>query len=127
MGENMSHHLRIRDREVSYTFLQAAQLMCQYAELIEEARSINEPFRIWYDSLSSNELILMKKDQNSRKAKQAAKIAGKVAANAVSLLFGIAHWSKSATKDIAESAVYNRELWMHISTAGITYNVLREM
>lgn len=119
--------LKFGRREYSYSMLESAKLMCQYKDLVEEALGFNESFKVWYNSLSDDDLELMERDQESRKAKQAAKKVGKTLGFLAGMFFGYASYSKSPTKEIAENAVYDNDIWVYLIVNGIKYDTLRKI
>ncbi len=119
--------LKFRHKEYSYTMIESAKLMCQYEDLVDETLIYNEQFKLWYESLSEDDLVLMFQDQRTRKAKQSLKYTGKVVGGLIGLMFGYASFSKSPTRAIAEKASYDSEVWMYLLINGITYKTLRKL
>lgn len=118
--------IKFRNKEYSYNMIESAKLMCQYKDLLESALDFNKAFQLWYKSQDKEDLELIESDQNSRKIKQAAKNTGKVLGFLGGLMLGFASISKSPTKEIAEHASYNEDIWLCLLANGITYKSLRK-
>ena len=118
--------LHFGSSDYSYNMIESAKLMCQYKDLVEDALNYNKAFKLWYELLDEEDLELIKHDQESRKVKQAAKNTGKVLGFLGGLMLGFGTISKSPTKDIAEHASYNDEIWLYLIQNGITYKSLRK-
>lgn len=118
--------IKFRNREYSYNMLESAKLMCQYKDLLESALDFNKAFQLWYKSQNKEDLELIAHDQETRKAKQVAKNTGKVLGFLGGLMLGFASISKSPTKEIAEHASYDEEIWIYLLSNGITYKTLRK-
>ena len=119
--------IKFRNRDYSYNMLESAKLMCQYKDLLESALDFNKAFQLWYKSQNKEDLELIAHDQETRKAKQAAKYTGKVLGFLGGLMLGFASISKSPTKEIAEHASYDEEIWIYLLSNGITYKTLRKL
>ena len=119
--------IKFGSREYSYSMFEAAKLICQYEEFVEEALVFNGSFKLWYDTLSPHDLALIYQDQSTRKIKQTAKNTGKVIGALVGMLFGVASFSKSPTKEIAEQAMFDTDVWDYLLVNGITYEGLRNI
>ena len=115
------HH----EREIKYSLLESAKLLCQYADLVERAKS-NPDFAAWYSIQTSEDLELMKRDQTARTMKQVGKVAGKIALNVATAAIGFVGWSGSPTKEIAESSIYS-SIWFALVIRGIRYTELRKL
>ena len=119
--------LKFGSNNYEYNMIESAKLMCQYKDLVEDSLNFNDAFQIWYRSLNSEDLELIEHDQESRKVKQVAKYTGKALGFFAGLIFGYASISKSPTKEIAEHASFDRDVWLYLIENGITYKSLRKI
>ena len=119
--------IKLRNKEYSYNMMESAKLMCQYKELVEESLHFNRAFESWYKIQDKEDLDLITHDQESRKVKQAAKNTGKILGFLGGLVLVFGSISKSPTKEIAEHASYNEDIWLYLLVNGITYKSLRKI